>query len=148
MHELIQLIKQYNLKALFINKTDNPFIQFFRYVFVGGAATVVDWTFLWLFYDVIGIYKYLSVAFSFLLGLLTNFCLSDRFVFSNVPETRSSANKFSVYLITGLIGLGLTELFMLLFDGLLGLHYMIAKIITTAIVLAWNFFSKKIALYK
>ncbi len=148
MRELIDLIKRGRFKALFLSDTQNAYIQFFRYVFVGGAATVVDWTFLWFFYDVVGIYKYLSVALSFLLGLLTNFLLSDRFVFSNVPEARSTANKFSVYLITGLIGLGLTELFMLLFDGLLGLHYMIAKIVTTAIVLAWNFFSKKIALYK
>lgn len=146
MHELIGLIKQRKFKALFMDKTQNTFIQFFRYIFVGGFATVVDWSALWLFYDVLGVYKYLSVAIAFLFGLFANYILSNHFVFTENRENTSRSSEFMVYFVTGVIGLIFTELFMLLFDGVLGIHYMVSKIITTAIVFVWNFGSKKLIL--
>lgn len=147
MHELIKLIKQRKFKALFMEQTSDSFIQFFRYLFVGGLASVVDWTALWFFYDIINIHKYVSIALAFVCGLLVNYIFSSLFVFTNV-ESNNRASQFSIYLTTGLIGLGWTELFMLLFDEVLSIHYMVSKIITTAIVLLWNFGSKKILLYR
>ena len=147
MHELIRLIKQRKFKALFMEKNDDSFVQFFRYLFVGGLASVVDWTALWFFYDIVNIYKYVSIALAFACGLLVNYIFSSLFVFTDV-ETGSRTSQFTIYLTTGLIGLGWTELFMLLFDEVLGIHYMVSKIITTAIVLLWNFGSKKILLYR
>ena len=41
MKELFMLIKRLDFKGLFFSKTDNAFIQFFRYCFVGGIATLV-----------------------------------------------------------------------------------------------------------
>lgn len=37
------------IKQLFSGDTDNTFIQFFRYVFVGGFAFVVDYGIMWSF---------------------------------------------------------------------------------------------------
>ena len=62
MLELIRLIKHRKIKALFMAKTHNTFIQFFRYLFVGGFASVVDWGALWLFYDILGIWEYIAIA--------------------------------------------------------------------------------------
>lgn len=148
MLELIKLILGFKLKTLFIAKTNNSYIQFFRYFFVGGISTVVDWAALWFCYDVLDIFKYLSVAIGFCIGLVVNYVLSDKFVFNDVSKDKSTTQKFSIYLVTGLMGLGFTEIFMLIFDGLLNIHYMVSKVITTAIVFIWNFGSKKIALYR
>ena len=148
MHELIRLIKHRKIKALFMAKTHNTFIQFFRYLFVGGFASVVDWGALWLFYDILGIWEYLSIALAFLSGLFVNYILSNHFVFTGIAKDKKHTSKFPVYFVTGVIGLVFTELFMLLFDGVFGMHYMTAKIITTAVVFIWNFGSKKIILYR
>lgn len=148
MHELIRLIKHGKIKALFMAKTHNTFIQFFRYLFVGGFASVVDWGALWLFYDILGIWEILSIALAFLCGLFVNYILSYHFVFTGIAKDKKHTSKFPVYFITGVIGLVFTELFMLLLDGVFGMHYMAAKIITTAIVFIWNFGSKKIILYR
>ncbi len=147
MHNLLTLIKQRKFKALFVEETYDSFVQFFRYLFVGGLASVVDWTALWFFYDIINIHKYVSIALAFICGLLVNYIFSSLFVFTKI-ENSSRTSQFSIYLTTGLMGLGWTELFMLLFDKALGIHYMVSKIITTAIVLLWNFGSKKILLYR
>ena len=51
-----------NLKKLFVEETDSTFIQFFRYCFVGGFATVVDWGLsALLFYCVFGTNKVRSI---------------------------------------------------------------------------------------
>ncbi len=148
MKELIRLIRHKKIKALFMAKTHNTFIQFFRYLFVGGFASVVDWTALWLFYDIIGIQHYISIALAFLCGLFVNYILSANFVFTGIAKDQNHSTKFSVYFTTGVIGLVLTEIFMLLFENVFSIHYMAAKIITTALVFGWNFGSKKIVLYR
>ena len=69
-------------------------------------------------------------------------------MFTGIAKDKKHTTKFPVYFVTGVIGLVFTELFMLLFDGVFGMHYMLAKIITTAVVFIWNFGSKKIILYR
>ena len=55
--------------------------------------------------------------------------------------------EFLIFLIIGLIGLGLTLLFMWLFVDVAGIYPLISKLVTTAIVLLWNFGARKIILY-
>lgn len=41
--EFWQILRHGQFGKLFAGATENTLIQFFRYCFVGGAATVVDW---------------------------------------------------------------------------------------------------------
>ena len=43
------------LKEIFINKTNNTFLQLFRYTFVGGAAFIVDFGLLYILTDFLNI---------------------------------------------------------------------------------------------
>jgi putative flippase GtrA len=148
MKELLKLIKSFNLNELFKKNTDNTYIQFFRYIFVGGAATVADWGVLWLLKGVMHDGLYFSTAVAFLFGLLVNYILSKLLVFKGTPSGKGYIYEFLVYILTGLIGLGFTEGIMYLLCDLAGLYYMLAKVIATAVVLIWNFGSKKIILYR
>lgn len=134
-------------RKLFTEETDNTFIQLFRYGFVGGAAFLVDYGFLFLLTEVFGIHYLLSATISFILGLITNYLLSVVWVFNN----RKLANRwaeFGVFAIIGVIGLGLNALIMYLCTDKIGIHYMLSKIISTVIVFFWNFFARKIILFK
>ena len=51
------------------------------------------------------------------------------------------------FAIIGVIGLGLNELIMYCAVELIGLHYMVAKLISTALVFFWNFFARKMTLF-
>ena len=48
MKEIFRLIKKFDMKGLFIIPTNNALLQFFRYIFVGGVATIADWGVLFL----------------------------------------------------------------------------------------------------
>ena len=144
MNELLRLIKENGIKSLFKGQTDKSLILFFRYIPVGAAATVADWSVLFLLHDIFNLNLYLAAALSFIAGLLTNYFLSVIFVFKKHSDKMGKVAEFVAFGLTGLIGLGLTELLMLLFEGVFDWHYMISKIIITGIVFIWNFASKKI----
>ena len=146
MREFFEYIVSFNIKKLFKEKTDNTFIQFFRYLFVGGFAAVVNIGMLYVFTDILHLYYLISNILSFILGLVVNYLLSKKFVFQD--ETSISKTKeFIIYAIIGVIGLGLDTLFVWLFTDITKIYYMLSKLISTAIVFIWNFGARKV-LYK
>ncbi len=148
MKELIRLIRHGKIKALFMARTHNTFIQFFRYIFVGGLASIIDMMALWLLYSKLGLEEYIAVAIAFLCGLIVNYVLSTHFVFVGVSLHHEHTIKFSVYFTISTIGLALTELFMFIFDSALHFHYMLAKLLTVILEFVWSFSAKKLILYK
>ena len=148
MNEFFQLLKQFDLKGIFVAPTKNSFLQFFRYLFVGGIATVVDWGVLMALTELLQLHHLVSAIFAFVAGLGTNFLLSKLLVFRASEAKTNSLLEFLGYALIGVIGLGMTELIMFLFTDGLRLHYMLSKAIATAVVLVWNYLARKLLLYK
>ena len=148
MQEFWKLLKQFDLKGIFFDPTANSFLQFFRYIFVGGIATVADWGMLFLLTEYVHINHLISAIFAFVAGLAVNFILSKMLVFK-MNEVRTSAwMEFVGYAIIGIIGLGITELIMYLLTDCLNTYYMISKAVATVIVLIWNYTARKKIIYK
>lgn len=146
MSELFTYIFQQDMKKLFMEPTDNVVIQFFRYIFVGGIAFLVDGGSLFLI-ELMGIHYLIAAVFAFILGLTANFIMSKLLVFNGSESNKSNRVEFIVYGVIGIIGLGITEIIMFAFTEKLNMHFMISKIIAAALVLVWNFMARKIALY-
>ena len=75
-----------------------------------------------------------------------NYLLSIFWVFSE-SRYREKRIEFAIFAFIGVIGLGLTEGLMWLFTDLAGLHYLLSKLITAALVLLWNFIARKAVLF-
>lgn len=147
MKEFFDLLKRFDLKGIFITPTKNGFLQFFRYLFVGGIATIVDWGFLFLLTDFAHINHLISAIIAFVAGLITNFFLSKMLVFQANEAKVNAVMEFVSYAVIGVIGLGITELIMFLFTNCWNTHYMISKAIATVIVLVWNYLARKLIVY-
>jgi putative flippase GtrA len=148
MKEFFALLKDFDLKGIFLTPTKNGFLQFFRYLFVGGIATVVDWGVLMGLTELLQLHHLVSAIFAFVAGLGTNFLLSKLLVFRASEAKTNSLLEFLGYALIGVIGLVMTELIMFLFTDGLSLHYMLSKAIATAVVLVWNYLARKLLLYK
>jgi putative flippase GtrA len=148
MKEFFELLKQFDLKGIFLTPTKNGFLQFFRYIFVGGIATIVDWGVLFVLTDCVQIYHLISAVIAFVAGLLANFTLSKLLVFSGNEAKVNPLMEFVSYALIGIVGLGITELIMFLFTNFAQFHYMISKVIATVIVLAWNYIARKRIVYR
>ncbi len=133
--------------TLFREKTDNTFLQLVRYTFVGGLAFLIDFGTLYILTEFAGLHYLLSAGIAFILGLLTNYFLSIKWVFAS-RVIRDKKLEFIIFTVIGLIGLGLNELFLWIFTSLSGLHYLVSKILTAILVYLWNFFVRKLILFK
>ena len=131
---------------LFRDPTDNIMIQFFRYVFVGGTAFVVDFFFLYFFSDICGIYYLVSAVFSFIISVLVNYVMSTRWVF-NQDNIENKVVEFNLFMLISTIGLVFTEILLYFFTDICGIHYLISKIISAVIVLFWNFLARWVMFY-
>lgn len=131
---------------LFREKTDNIYLQFFRYIFVGGTAFVVDFFFLYFFSDICGIYYLISAILSFIISVLVNYLMSTKWVF-NQDNIENRVLEFNLFIIISTIGLGFTEVLLYLFTDVLGLYYLVSKIISAIIVLFWNFLARRYLFY-
>ena len=119
-------------------------MQLFKFGVVGVLATVLDFLFLYLFTDVFGIYYLLSAAVSFVLSTLFNYVASMRFVFSSKFNKDEKSKEVLLFVILSVIGLLLNQFLMWLFVEKITLYYMLAKIVATFFVMAWNFIFRKI----
>lgn len=106
----------------------------------------------------------IATALGFVVGLIVNWVLSVKFVYRAVRNKEEAASKksFLIFTVIGLIGLGLTELGVVLLvlvfpeitivnvTAFLGLPWeeWFAKVIMTCIVLVWNYLGRKIFIFK
>ena len=153
MKELFSLIRRLDFKGLFYQKTDNIFIQFLRYCFVGGLATLVEGGALWLiqhfiFREQSGFTVYISQGIAFVLGLIANFVLSKLFVFQEKSEKTNAVGEFVTYAVIGVVGLLIKELLLWVFNIQIGWHYMLVRVFSTVIVLIWNYAGRRVLLYR
>ncbi len=147
MGEIFEFLKKGNIKAILIEPTENTFIQFFRYIFVGGASFVADYVLLHIITE-FGVYYLVSGVISFIAGLLVNYALSKLLVFSKKTSGGEKAKELTVFAVIAVFGLAITEGLMWIFTEKLGWYYMISKAVAAVIVLFWNFFMKKLLLYR
>lgn len=70
-----------------------------------------------------------------------------RWVFE-VDENGDKRKEFVIFIVLSLIGLGLNQLLMWVFVSMIHIFYMVAKIIVTAIVMLYNFITRKLFLEK
>jgi len=126
------------LKKLFLQHTDHVIVQLFRYSFVGGTASLVDFGSFFLLVKIIGLNYIVAVFFSFTLGTLTNFALCNIFIFQR--RTLSLLQACFRHYLSSLGGLVTNWAVMISLIEWLGFrHVLWAKLIAMAVAFGVNF---------
>lgn len=123
------------------------FTQIFRFGVVGGIAFVIDYSVLFVCTEFLGIYYLISSLISFSVSTVFNYIASIRWVF-DVNQEKSQRKNFVLFIVFSVIGLGLNQLIMWFGVDILHIYYMLVKIGATAIVMVFNFITRKIFLEK
>ena len=133
------------MKHYLFGKANGTRVQLFRYLFVGGSATVVDIGVYSLFLYAFGAQLYLVYALAaYMVGLLWNHIFSLLWVFDS-KHTR--VKEITLVLAIALGGLFWTELFLWFGVDFFGFAPLPTKLVVVAIVLAWNFGLRKILVF-
>jgi len=120
--------------------------QIFKFLIVGGIAFLIDYAFLYILTEYCNIYYLVSSIISFTISLIFNYIASIKFVFET--DKNESKKHFIAFIIGSIIGLGINQLVMYLMVELMSIYYMLTKIVATAIVMVWNFITRKIFIEK
>lgn len=124
--------------------------QFLRYFVTGGLAFIVDFGAFAVALYYFDIHYLISNLIGLAAGNVVNYLLTVRWVFST--EKRKMEKyvflEVVVFVLISLFGMGLNELLMYVFVGVLGIQEMVSKVGAAIIVLLYNFFARKFILFK
>ena len=119
--------------------------QILKFGVVGGIAFVIDYGILFLLAKVIGLNELISAAISFIISLTFNYFLSTKWVFEAKKQT---PKEVIIFVLLSVVVLGINEVLIYLGTKKLGIDVMIVKLFATAIVMVYNFITRKLILEK
>lgn len=123
-------------------------MQIIKFVFVGGTAFLIDYYLLLFLTNTMNIHYVVSNVISFCVSVIYNYILSAFWVFE-MDKNKSKTQTFVVFIVLSVIGLLINTVVVFLFyDATKIFALSISKIIATAIVMVYNFVSRKIFLEK
>ena len=120
--------------------------QILKFGVVGGLAFLIDYGLLYVLTEFVGIHYLISSVISFTVSLIFNYILSIKWVFD--VTKKQTAKEITIFVILSVIGLGINQVVMYAGSDLLHIYYMLTKIVATAIVMVWNFVTRKIFIEK
>jgi putative flippase GtrA len=117
-----------------------PYIQFFAYLLVGGAAAIVN-LYIFLLLHSLGTPIEIAAPTAFVIAAAVNYVLSVALVFRHKAKWGASS-EIIVYCVVVLGGVALDLFITKLFVGL-GTTPAVAKVTATALVLMFNFLARR-----
>jgi putative flippase GtrA len=121
--------------------------EFVRYLLVGGFAFVCDTTTLFSLTQFLKVNYLISAPIGFAIGTLVNYVLSRKWVFQR-RTVKSTTTEMTIFTLIGVVGLGLNELILWIFQAKLGIYYLFAKGVSGVTVFMWNFGARKVLLFR
>lgn len=118
------------------------FAQIMKFGVVGVVAFAIDYGLLIFLTEVFGIPYLVSATISFTVSVVFNYVASMRYVFAH-KEGMSRRREFMVFIVLSVIGLGINNVCLWAGTDVLGVDYRLTKIVVTAIVMVWNFVTRK-----
>lgn len=119
--------------------------QIAKFGVVGVIATVIDFGVMNLLHYGLHLDLLIANSCGFVTSLVFNYLASMKYVFSH-RDDMSRTREFVIFLVLSVIGLGLNDAIVVALNGLLGLEANIAKVCATALVMIYNFVTRKVFL--
>lgn len=119
--------------------------QILRFGVVGMIATVLDYGLFLLLTEMCHIHYLIANPVAFLVSVIVNYILSVKFVF-NTDKRRGTGAQFTFFTAMSAVGLGINELLLWLLSGLLPVPTSVSKLVATAVVMVYNFITRKLFL--
>jgi len=115
--------------------------QFLCFSGVGVIGTLAHYLTLIAMVEIISVGPILSSMLGFAVGALVNYFLNYHVTFKSAKSHREAMPKFFA---VALVGLALNGVIMSVATESFGLHYLLAQVVSTGVVLIWNFTGNRV----
>lgn len=120
------------------------FWEVFRFLLVGGGCFLLEYGLLFALTEYGGLNPLVSTPIAFTVSLVVNYILCVYVVFH---AEQQSKKQMALFALTSIIGLGINQVVMWFFIDIIGIWYMFAKVVASAVVMVWNYFTKRYVLH-
>lgn len=120
--------------------------QIMKFGVVGVIATVIDFRIMNLLHYGLGLNILIANTSGFIISLIFNYLASMKYVFAHKEGMSRRRREFIIFVVLSVIGLVLNDGIVLALNAGLGLEANIAKICATALVMVYNFVTRKVFL--
>jgi len=134
-------------KKVLIHPTSHVLVQLFRYGIVVAVAFPVDFGLLYVFTEYFHMHYLLSTILSFSISMLVNFLISILWVF-RARTDRPLWKEIVAFFIIGFVGLGLTAVIVWFCTSILGIYYLVSKLVAVCFVFFWSFGARRLMFMK
>lgn len=110
--------------------------KFSRFLLVGGLCTALQYALLILFVEALHMSPTPASTIGYVASSLVNYLLSYSFTFRSNADHRRALPRF---ILIALCGVALNAAVTYTGTAVLGLQYLLAQVIATAVTLVWNF---------
>jgi putative flippase GtrA len=121
------------------------FAQFMKFGVVGVIAFFIDYGTMICLTEIFNVPYLISTTVSFIVSVVFNYIASMRYVFSH-REGMSRRREFIIFVVLSALGLVINDAGMWFGVEILAIDYRITKIVATAVVMVWNFVTRKVFL--
>lgn len=115
--------------------------QLFKFGIVGVIATLIDYGIMLILTEIFHIDYLVSSTISFSISVIFNYIASTKFVFE--VGHKQEVKDFIIFIILSVVGLSINSLIMYLGVDHIHIDYRVVKIWATAIVMVYNFITRK-----
>ncbi len=117
-------------------------MQIIRFGVVGGLAFLIDFGLLYSLTEFLSVHYFISACISFSVSVIFNYIASAVWVF-DVDKSKDKKTVFLVFILLSIAGLIINQIIMYLGVDIIHVHYLFVKIFATAIVMIFNFITRK-----
>jgi putative flippase GtrA len=123
-----------------LSASKNNLAQFILFTAIGAVGTAGHYATLIMLVELIHLDPTFSSFLGAIVGAVINYLLNYKYTFRSSKPHHIAASKF---MLIAAIGAGINTLLMYTFIHIAGIYYLLAQIITTLLVLIWNFLLNK-----
>lgn len=140
------MIKRFLGDGVLTGRLDSRLREFIGYGLGSGAALACDVTVMVICVEGLGWHYLVGAALGFVSGAVLLYVLSTRVIF-HVRRLKADGREFPIFVLVGIMGLGLTQVSMAVLVEGLALSYLIAKGVTVLGVFCFNYLARQDLLF-
>ena len=128
-------------------KNNKLLMQIIKFVIVGGISTIIDYIIFFILHDILKWNTIISNVLGFTVSVIYNYIASIKWVF-DVNKDNDQKKQFIIFITLSVIGLIINTGIVYVCVDIIKLYSLIGKVIATAIVMVFNFITRKAFLEK
>lgn len=119
-------------------------MEILKFLIVGGSATALQYGLLIVFVQFAGLSPVVATSIAYAISSVYNYLLNYYATFKSDASHRTAATKFAAVACSGLlINAGIIAAL-----TKVGVHYLVAQVVATVVILVWNFVVHKYWTYR